>query len=58
MNNWNISVLSAYDPRHPEYTIQDLKIFNITLSTQEMKALDQVPSPCCCLCSPSLLPWL
>jgi len=42
VNNWNISVLSAYDPRHPEYTIQDLKIFNITLSTQEMKALDQV----------------
>lgn len=38
----NITVLSAYDPQHPGYLPEDLAIFDITLTTDEMVALDKL----------------
>ncbi len=39
----DLTVLSTYDPAHPEYVEQDLAIFNgLTLSDAEMAALDAV----------------
>ena len=38
----NITVLSSYDPSHPDWLEEDLAIFNFTLSSAEVHALDQV----------------
>jgi diketogulonate reductase-like aldo/keto reductase len=38
----DITVLSSYDPHHPEWVTEDLDIFNIKLTTDEMGALDKV----------------
>jgi diketogulonate reductase-like aldo/keto reductase len=38
----NITVLSSYDPTHPDWVKQDLAIFDIRLSDIEMLALDKL----------------
>ena len=38
----NITVLSSYDPNHPEWLAQDLAIFDVTLSPTEVQTLDKV----------------
>jgi diketogulonate reductase-like aldo/keto reductase len=38
----NITVLSSYDPSHPEWLADDLGIFDIKLSKEEMADLDRV----------------
>eukprot|EP00756_Hemistasia_phaeocysticola_P022963 Hpha_TRINITY_DN15865_c4_g3::TRINITY_DN15865_c4_g3_i2::g.188439::m.188439 len=37
---YNITVLSTFDPNHPEWATEDVAIFNITLSTDELRTLD------------------
>ena len=39
---YNITVLSSYDPSHPEWLAQDLALFDVTLSAPEVSALDAV----------------
>lgn len=38
----NITVLSTYDPSHPNYVMEDLAIFNIKLSADEIADLNTV----------------
>ena len=38
----NITVLSTYDPQHPDWVKEDLAIFDIQLSAAEMLALDKL----------------
>ena len=38
----NITVLSTYDPQHPDWVKQDLGIFDIKLTASEMSDLDQL----------------
>lgn len=38
----NITVLSSYDPTHSEWLAEDIGIFDIQLSAEEMKELDEV----------------
>lgn len=52
VRQYNITVLSSYDPKHPEYTAEDLAIFDITLSDEQMTALDDV---CACTAAPPKL---
>ena len=40
----SIVVLSSFDPKHPSYLAEDLAIFDITLTDDEMTALDAVTS--------------
>lgn len=42
LSNRNISVLSSYDPSHPDWVKEDLAIFGIRLSESEMKQLDAI----------------
>ena len=38
----NITVLSTYDPSHPEWLAEDIGIFNVKLSGKEMLSLDSI----------------
>jgi diketogulonate reductase-like aldo/keto reductase len=38
----NITVLSSYDPQHPEWLADDMSIFDIKLSADDMDTLDQL----------------
>ena len=38
----NITVLSSYDPSHPDWLAEDLAIFDVRLHAEEVEALDEV----------------
>ena len=38
----NITVLSSFDPAHPEWLADDLTVFDVALSAEEVAALDKV----------------
>jgi len=44
VHSYNITVLSSFSTSHPEYTAQDLAIFGIQLTADEVSALDAVTS--------------
>merc|ERR1712086_837323 len=42
INSKNVTVLSSYDPTKPQYLVQDLQIFDIHLTHDEISSLDKV----------------
>ena len=39
---YNVTVLSSYDPSHPEWLAEDLALFDFGLSTAEVESLDKL----------------